>query len=278
MGQLPNSRFRPNRAARVITTGPDGNLWFTEEAGKKLGCIVPGGDPTGGSAGSSGGTGGIGAGGAGGTGTPAQGTFPRSADMAAARANHTATLLKDGTVFIAGGYGNGSGGQTALASAEIFHPDSLTFTSAGTMTVMRAEHAAVLLADGKVLWVGGYASTGPSSYMCGQNAGLFDPSDGSFTATSPSTGPRCGNTATLLTDGRVLICANGIYVQNADLFDPATRKFSATGKMTVSRIGHTATLLPDGRVLIAGGVNTIGTTTLHPECLGSQLGEWQDYS
>ena len=61
------------------------------------------------------------------------------------------------------------------------------------------------------------------------------------------------DTATLLTDGRVLVtmgCSTA-----AELYDPATGTFSPTGSLTATRGGETATLLQDGRVLITGGDN-----------------------
>jgi WD40 repeat protein len=77
--------------------------------------------------------------------------------------------------------------------------------------------------------------------------------------------PRSGHTATLLQNGKVLICGgfsgyNGTVWASAELYDLKTRTFGATGDMTTPRLGHTATLLPDGRVLIAGGRPTRGYT------------------
>jgi hypothetical protein len=67
---------------------------------------------------------------------------------------------------------------------------------------------------------------------------------------------RCGHTATLLTDGKVLIVggedANG-FVNEAEIFDPTTDTFSASGNLNAPRANHTATLLSDGRILVAGG-------------------------
>ena len=67
---------------------------------------------------------------------------------------------------------------------------------------------------------------------------------GSFSATGEMNSRRIFHTATLLTDGRVLI--GSCYVGGAELYDPDTGAFTATGAMT-SRWGDTATLLPNRR-------------------------------
>jgi hypothetical protein len=66
---------------------------------------------------------------------------------------HTATLLADGTVLIAGGYN--PIGDAQVASAEVFDPKSLLFVPIAPMYVARAGHSAVLMDDGSVLVAGG---------------------------------------------------------------------------------------------------------------------------
>src|SRR5207247_1157562 len=86
---------------------------------------------------------------------------------------------------------------------------------------------------------------------------------GTFTATGNMGMPRNGHTATLLQNGKVLICGgssryNSMALTSAELYHPKSGTFSATGSMTIPRLGHTATLLADGRVLIAGGQASSG--------------------
>ena len=168
--------------------------------------------------------------------------------MTAKRAAHTATLLGNGKVLIAGGFVGDGGG---LSSAEVFDPTTKTFTSAENMTAARAGHTATLLPNGKVLIVGGYNG----SYL--DSAELYDPSTGKFTSAGKMVTPRSGHVATLLNNGKVLL-VGGVgtgwtFLADAELYDPNTNTFTATGGMTTARESHTATLLKDGRVLITGG-------------------------
>jgi Galactose oxidase, central domain len=192
---------------------------------------------------------------------PATGTFTPTGDMTSPRFAHTATLLQNGKVLIAGGspsLGDLSGGDDTddLPTAEIFDPTTGTFTATGTMSNRRSEHAATLLANGKVLLTGG---------TVGNAAELYDPATGTFTPTTGEliVGGRWGCSSTLLSDGRVLIAGGrdsedvfeAVPLNNAEIFDPATGTFTATGLMTDFRYGHTATLLNNGMVLLAGGTN-----------------------
>src|SRR5205823_249618 len=82
---------------------------------------------------------------------------------------------------------------------------------------------------------------------------------GFVTSTGSMSTPRAAHTATLLSNGKVLIAGgmerDGVFFATAELYDPATGKFIPTGSMSTKRVGHKAVLLQNGRVLILGGSN-----------------------
>lgn len=174
--------------------------------------------------------------------------------------DHTATLLSDGKVLVAGGYKSFAHQEEpdrVTEAAEIYDPVAGEWAATGAMTLARAEHTATLLPDGKVLIAGGYPQSGDET----DAAEIFDPGTGAWSATAPLAAGRIGHTATLLDDGRVLV-AGGLtvvkdkgytYAESAELFDPATRTWAPTGSMSLGRTEHTATLLGDGNVLVSGG-------------------------
>ena len=185
------------------------------------------------------------------------GTFTATGNMTAPRSGHTATLLADGRVLIAGGDGKNP------SSAELYDPRTGRFSATGNMTTPRWGNTATLLADGKVLMAGGkYASTdGAFPYAAAlASAELYDPRTGTFAATGNMSTPRIGAIATLLNDGKVLL-ASGVnpgvgyccFPVNTELYDPDTGTFTATGSMIAEGYADTATLLPNGKVLVTKG-------------------------
>lgn len=179
---------------------------------------------------------------------PATGTWTQTGSLAQAREQHTATLLPDGRVLVAGGEAPGG---VALASAELYDPATGTWSPTGSMNQAHDAYAVVQLADGRVLAVGGFDGTHALA-----TAELYDPATGTWSTTGSLRQARDFHTATLLANGRVLV-AGGI--ESSDLFasevyDPTTGSWSQVGSLEQMREQHTATLLADGRVLVAGGI------------------------
>ena len=118
---------------------------------------------------------------------PAQstGAFTPTGTMTTARDGHTATLLPDGKVLIAGGQTPGCClAPRSLSSAELYNPSTGSFTATGNMTTGRSGHTATLLPDGKVLIAGGgfRAETGFAGIALA-SAELYDPLKRTFSAT-----------------------------------------------------------------------------------------------
>jgi len=210
---------------------------------------------------------------------PLTGTFSATGSMVDPRVLHTATLMNDGKVLIAGGTRAGGGGGAAIASAELYDPTSGTFTTTGGMYTDRAQHTATLLTSGEVLVAGGWnghaadaADDPPWDPLFTE---LFDPSSGSFNLSGSMSTTRIGHKAIRLADGKVLVLGGVLAVQNiheqlpnpsyGELYDPVVGTFAPLENVTVSRYGYTATLLRSGEVLLAGGEdsgNTVGTAEL----------------
>jgi hypothetical protein len=181
---------------------------------------------------------------------PSSGQFTLTGSMNVSREFHTATLLLNGKVLIAGGDNSTS---PALGSAELYDPATGAFTLTGSMSAAHDGHTATLLAGGRVLIAGGYDQTG----LAANSAELYDPASGTFAVTGNMVSGRGQHTASLLANGTVLL-AGGVDINNnilatAEIYDPSRGVSAPTGSMSVPRIFHTQSLLPSGKVLVAGG-------------------------
>ena len=188
------------------------------------------------------------------------GAFTATGAMTIARSWHTATLLNNGQVLIAGGVTNSS--FSAMASAELYDPTRGAFSPTSNITAPRAAHTAILLPDGRVLIAGGSSSLGENSPWL-TTAEIYDPSTGTFTATSDLIhGHECGQ-AHVLNNGTVLLSGGSPVpsrtpgpIPDAQLYDPTTGSFAAAGTYATvppnftSCGGRASTLLADGRVMI----------------------------
>jgi len=197
---------------------------------------------------------------------PLTGIFTATGSMTTPRDLATATVLPSGKMLVVGGYDATS---TTLASAELYDPATGVFTATGTMSVPRQEHTATLLPNGKVLIAGGVKWAFPTTFYA--SAEIYDPATGQFTLTGTMNSPHVDHTATLLSNGKVLVASgegstnpdasNQQITSSAELYDLSTGTFTPTGSMTIGRFNQAATTLSDGRVVITGGYADVNTRT-----------------
>lgn len=192
---------------------------------------------------------------------PGSGTFTLTGSLNTARRLTSATLLPSGLVLFAGGVNDQGGG--VLQSAELYNLATGSFTFTGNLVFPRYYHTATLLNDGSIFVTGGATSTDANAPPFPYSE-VYDASAGMFSVTGELITPAYDATATLLSDGGVLVAGgelnrvSTIPSAAAQLYDPSTGNVSLTGGLNNSRVDHTATLLPNGMVLVAGGFNELG--------------------
>lgn len=183
----------------------------------------------------------------------AHAAVPQGEWVATGSPPHTGTVL----VALPDGSALQFGASGVVGRADVvdrYHPDTGTWTTDGTLQILRPE-VATLLPSGLILLSGGQDGTNGGFQT--QAVELYDPTTATSTLTGPMNFIRTGHRATLLPSGKVLVSGgtdqDDVFVGPAELYDPATGTWSLTGTLNQRRRNHAAVLLQDGRVLVAGG-------------------------
>lgn len=182
-----------------------------------------------------------------------------------ARGNAAPAVLKDGRILFTGGDlvdpgipedSRMSRKITYLRSTEIYNPRTRRFTNGPLMKVSRSRHRTIVLADGRVLVIGGLSGTAGKADFT-HTAEIYDPKTNSFGPLIPMSTWRLRCQTVLLPSGNVLVMGVGQFASDqAELFDAINNKFIAKS-MILPRLWQTATVLNDGRVFIAGGLRRL---------------------
>ncbi|EMF80099.1 kelch repeat protein [Leptospira weilii serovar Topaz str. LT2116] len=174
-------------------------------------------------------------------------------DMQIPRYGHRSHPLPNGNLLV-----HGVSNNTDLTQgAEIYNPNSDTWSFTNPVNFVRVEPMSVLLQDGRVLVAGGWGPTQNADPS--KTAEIYNPANNSWTSVSDLNLPRIDSTAILLADGKVLVAGgtnanNGQYISDMEIYDPNTNQWT-TFEMPVSRVEFTMDLLGDGSVLFLAGRN-----------------------
>lgn len=200
------------------------------------------------------------------------GTLTVVGPMQDGRHSHSTTLLADGRVLVAGGYGGTP--PATWRTAELYAPGARTFTRVTSeMSIARLRHGAFRLSSGalagKVLLLGGGAL---GTQM---TVDVFDPATSTLAPVTTIDAPpeRQSPVFALLADQSVLITGGRTMASPAPTLEsyvyvPSTATFRRVGDALEGRHLPTATTLVDGRVLVVGGQSASGSG---PELATSEL-------
>ena len=192
-------------------------------------------------------------------------TYPNAAHFCG-----TATLLRDGRVLVA-----------SRNASELYDPVANTWTATGRMSIARFCPTATLLLDGRVLVVGGEPpapTTFPAVWFTEDTAEVYDPATGTWTSAGRMSEHRSGHTATLLSNGKVLVVGgmravmDDFTIAGAEIYDPAAGTWTAAGSSTARQV-HSAIALPSGEVMVIGGLDGVSISVT--DVFDPRTGVWK---
>ena len=178
---------------------------------------------------------------------------------------HTATLLQSGKVLVVGGmtyptlYSRSSPETGFLNTAELYDPDTNTWSIASHLAYTRVNHTATLLPSGQVLVGGG--NTGEEFNPSLDAVELYDPVTNSWHGAAHMLAPRQDHFAILLPSGKVLVGSGtsseySAPLTSTEIYDPVANTWSTGGTMLHSHIRATPILLPNRQVFVVAGDNS----------------------
>ncbi len=207
---------------------------------------------------------------------PAAGTWASTGSMHVGRTLARAVMFSNGNVLVVGGCINDCLSATTN-SAELYNPNSGTFTTTGSMVQARAEFAVTLLANGQVLVAGGcaaYDANGCSSTT--NKAEIYNPATGKWTATTALRAARHAMNATLLSSGKVLVAGGATAASDAlnstEIYDPTAKTWTLGNKMVQARSDYASIMLGTGKILFIGGENINGVSISNSELYNPSTG------
>ena len=199
-------------------------------------------------------------------------------DMSRQRHKHISIVQPDGAVIIIAG----SGPSRSLSDVELMDPFNDRLEILSPTLEEHSDHAAISLADGRILVSGGVRIL--DEVVTSVGAEIYDVKNDTWTKTSIQSRRTSAHTLTLLKDGKVIQVggfSRGSSDNRVELYDPITDKWFEGPIMNNPRMLHTTSLLDDGRVIAVGGTsrggNMTGSEIYNPETkIWSQSGDMSE--
>jgi Kelch motif protein/kelch motif-containing protein len=164
------------------------------------------------------------------------------------RTGHRATTLRDGRIFVTGGYD----GPRLIGTSEIYDPYPDRWTEVQSMPFVRGDFAMTTLPDGRVLLAGGLEGGDAQPTL---SSLYYDPETDRWSDGPPLNAQRVLQAQAKLPNGDLLI-VGGQYSASgtAERYDVRLGRFVYAGTLAVPRLIAAAAALPDGRAIVTGGL------------------------
>jgi hypothetical protein len=171
--------------------------------------------------------------------------------------DETITILDDGNVLVTAGYYLSVGKFGPLGSCEIYNPNTAKWSITDSLKIVRDQHTATKLLDGRVLVAGGnsYSANGELT-----DCEIYDPQTGKWSVAAPLNIARYAHSATLLADGKVLVTGGENYtdltspwLNSCEIYDPGLNTWTIVDSLLSPRAFHSGVLLKKGLLLVFGG-------------------------
>ena len=197
---------------------------------------------------------------------------------------HTATLLADGSVVVAGGLcdypkmADDTAPWPAQNKVALFDARSRNWVEGLALVEGRVYHTATPMPDGSVLFAGGEMDPllAPGEAPVLESVERY--AANAITPAPPLKTARARHTATALGDGTLVVVggfgADGRALASAEFLAPGAAAWQAMPSLHTARYGHTATLLADGRILVAGGKDAEDRALASTELWDPARREW----
>lgn len=196
--------------------------------------------------------------------------------MPASRTGHTADLLANGKVLVAGGNGGAPANSAVLFDPAANGGAGAWSATSNTLGTGRFQHRSVVLASGKVLLVSG--RDGATTSVEVASAELYDPAANAWSSGGALSSAAYDHGVARLPDGKVLAfggtnTGSNVVHSNGQFYDPALNGWSNAPGLAHPRSSPTLTRLLDGTLLLVGGAGPRGAVAV-TESFDPATGGW----